>query len=219
MDCLHLLELWSRIDESLGRQIRRMAEIVSSDSITRAFLQLSQRSGKGRLYLLDRATRRPLRVSSLSQLEIGRLYVYGEGHTLQRLAADTVLLAGKIRIPLRVSAPVQGCSPPPLVTMRTPEPELCRHSALAGAAQNRAPDLDVAAAAERRREKRAAEAQAKRHAALATRAVIELPAKPVNTLDQQPSAQSWIASEPDSLHAVVSLETDGPNASWADGLD
>ncbi|KAJ1629596.1 hypothetical protein T492DRAFT_1010184 [Pavlovales sp. CCMP2436] len=176
MDCLSFLGSWvADTQQSLTAQIVRMAEIVRSDSVTRAFLQVSQRGGRSdRLYLFDRVSRRPLRVASLSQLEIGRLYVFGEGHTLMRSAADTVVLAGTISIPLSVApsvAPAEGerCSPPSLHTSHTPEPTVCRHSRFAQADRlpGQADADEESERRERRKKRRAAEARAKHEAALA----------------------------------------------------
>ncbi|KAG8469055.1 hypothetical protein KFE25_007573 [Diacronema lutheri] len=231
MSCLPFVELRARFDETLGHQIRRMAEIVSSDSLTRAFVHLSHRSDKAteRIFLVDRATRRPLRVTSLAQLEVGKLYVFGEGHTLQRMAVDTVLLAGKIRIPLALGG---ACAPPPLRTMRTPEPELCRQLCATQARGTRAED-DAARA---RRERRVAEARAKRERARA--AVVHSPAPrmlvQLLASDGQPAQRSAARAAsglPDAIARaiiddLVAFAADAAsarariaNGGWGDALD
>jgi hypothetical protein len=207
MDCLPFLGgSWAA--DSLGSQIKRMAEIVRSDSVTRAFLQVSQRGGRT-IYLLDRTSRKPLRLADLSQLEIGRLYIFGEGHTLLRSAADTVLLAGTISIPLSV-AEGRRCSPPPLRTSRTPEPAVCRHIIFSQQSRTADADDDLAKDddAHRRRERRAAEARAKRVAGLAATA-----AAAACSEDDTPSEA---ARAPPAV-----LERGSPTSAsgWAESLD
>jgi hypothetical protein len=158
MDCLPLSFIFG-LDGQISKQMHRMQEIVRSDSLTRAFLQLSSRS-KQRLYLLERATKKPVHVS-LAQLPIGKLFLFGdEGFTLQRMAIDMVLLAGEVPIPLQHAPALRS-------TGKTPEPAVRRHNAFIAMATARKIDADDETARERR-ERRSSEAKAKRSAALAT---------------------------------------------------
>eukprot|EP00303_Exanthemachrysis_gayraliae_P000791 CAMPEP_0206010304 /NCGR_PEP_ID=MMETSP1464-20131121/11351_1 /ASSEMBLY_ACC=CAM_ASM_001124 /TAXON_ID=119497 /ORGANISM="Exanthemachrysis gayraliae, Strain RCC1523" /LENGTH=284 /DNA_ID=CAMNT_0053383929 /DNA_START=13 /DNA_END=867 /DNA_ORIENTATION=+ len=151
--CIPLVELLAGVDapeNRFSRQIRRMADVVSSDSVTRAFLQLTQRSGK-RLTVVDRETKRALRVKSLSQLPLGRMYIYGEGHTIIRNALDRVVLAGKVHVsiaPLPAQA-ADDLGPPKQLTMNhdpgeaeTP-PRASAGTAGAGVASARLAGADV----------------------------------------------------------------------------
>lgn len=103
MACLPLPLL---TDNALGRQMKKMADVVSSDSVTRAFLQLTQGNTK-KLTVVDKVTKRFLRVRSLSQLPLGRPFIFGEGHTIVRNAMDCVVLAGKVSVSIR-PLPVEG---------------------------------------------------------------------------------------------------------------
>mmetsp|Transcript_6967 Transcript_6967/g.17828 ORF Transcript_6967/g.17828 Transcript_6967/m.17828 type:complete len:229 (-) Transcript_6967:104-790(-) len=228
MGCLQFLWL---DDSDLARQIRRMAEIVSSDSVTRAFLQLMQKHGSSnakvkRFFLLDRLTRKPVRVHSLDELPIGRLYLYGEGHTLVRCASDKVLLAGKVPIPLSVpSMPkaVQRCTPDagsPAIRSgaATPEPAMKRHNVFLSVAMSRKVDADDDAA-KQRRERRAAEARAKRHAAVRACAAI-------TALKADSESDSAFVSDPSVLvvddYAVELPHSPAAPATpvhWGDALD
>lgn len=211
-------------DSDLARQVRKMADVVSSDSVTRAFLQLAQKRGSAdptvkRFFLLDRTTRKPVRVHSLSELPIGRLYLYGEGHTLVRCAVDKVLLAGKVPLSIAPMPKLVQRSPDqPRAGIRsgaaTPEPAMKRHNAFLSVAMARKIDADDEAARQRR-ERRAAEARAKRRAAEVRR---EMGAKSESDSDT--------ASVSDPRTLIVGGETGVPPSpsapsapAWGEDLD
>jgi hypothetical protein len=163
----------------LSKAIQRMADIVSSDSVTRAFLALSQRRdpSQRRIHLLDRATRRPMFVTSLAQLPLGRLFVFGEGHTVQRISNDRVLLAGKISIPLCTATPVLELDAEPTAELdgvATPEPAASapqwrRAAVLTSERTTAFAPVALSDAAREGHARRADEVRAKRVASLARR--------------------------------------------------